>query len=119
MTLFDQSWKFENERLCRVGDPRLVVPCARGLVRVHPDGNQPSDLERVFDAMGFGPDDAASSESCQSFRDRLNRRLKETITIGFPFPPTSVRWEVIRLTVDDWWTGPANDAENIEFPEVG
>ena len=119
MSLFDQFWDFGNGQLVTAGRTRTgtAIACREGLIRVQSVGGQPSALERVFDAMGFAPDDDASTASTQAFRDRLNRRLKDTITIGFPYPPNTVRWELVRLVVDQWWAGPPNDPANIDYPE--
>ena len=119
MSLFDQTWSYTGgDQLSRVGNPNLLVPCDKGLVRRSPAGAPgPDDIDRVMDELGFSRLTTLSSPSCLVYGDRQNRRLDDQIRFGFGFPPVGLHWQVIRKQVDIWFAGPENDPTNIEYPD--
>ncbi|MBL8964473.1 MAG: hypothetical protein KF787_09130 [Phycisphaeraceae bacterium] len=122
MPFFDDHWVYredknnpQNSTLARVGRPALTVPCPGGLLSHSPAHAGRSALDTVMEEMGFDPEKTSDSPSCVTYADRESRRLQPLVKIGFPYPPTSIRYEAVRRHVDAWSNGPPNDPALTNF----
>ena len=115
-SLFDETWIYQTDKLARVNNANLIVPCIGGLVRCSAGVGQVDYVDTVMRELGFDRVGGRSSLGYLVFRDRLKRRLDDEIKFGFRYPPIGLDWHVIRSLVDRWWLETPNNDNLQDIP---
>lgn len=99
MSLFDETWEYEDGKLIGRGANKAVIDCPNGLIA-------PEHLDAVMGPMNFARDDKDSSPAAAVYLDLPNRKHENRLMVPILFRPRGTHYETLRRLVKRWEDGP-------------